>query len=358
MIIKSENMSFAGQYIEKRLRKNNFLQMVDQIIDWEPIEKEISKAYKKGLSVDGRKAYSGLLLFKMSLLQTWYGLSDERVEEMVNVNLSAMTFCGLQLEDDVPDHSTLCRFRNELTEKKAWDRILRKVNKQLEAKKIKVSKGQIVDASITESPWSPKGKTEYEIAEDRDEDNRPDNDKDDEDKTMRLVRKEKPGVDSEARWLKKGNKLHFGYKKHILTDQDGIVDEVHTTPANEHDSKGLKPLLKKAGKKNISDRLMADKGYQVPDNEELLKEMGIKNRIQHKAYRNRPLTDWQKMFNRLISRLRYVVERTFGGMKRWFGAGKARYKSLAKVHGQHVLEAISYNLYRSPGLIVSNILEK
>ena len=358
MLIKSKNMSFAGKYIEKRLRKNNFLRYVNQIIDWEPIEKEISKAYKKGMSVDGRKAYPGLLLFKMSLLQIWYGLSDERVEEHVQDSLSAMTFCDLQLEDDVPDHSTLCRFRNELTEKKAWDRILKKVNKQLVARKIIINKGQIVDASITESPWSPKGKAEYEIAEDRDEDNRQDKDKGDEDKSMRLVRKEKPGVDSEARWLKKGNKLHFGYKKHMMTDREGIVTGVHTTPANEHDSKGLEPLIKKHNKKNISDQLMADKGYQVPDNEELLKEMGIKNRIQHKAYRNRPLTDWQKRFNKLISQLRYVVERTFGGMKRWFGAGRARYKGLAKVHGQHVLEAIAHNLYRSPGLVMSKCIEK
>ena len=175
---------------------------------------------------------------------------------------------------------------------------------------------------------------------------------------MKLIKKEKPGVDSEARWLKKGKKLHFGYKKHTLTDKDGLVREIQTTSANVHDSKGLKPLLKKAGKKNLADRLLADKGYQVPDNKKLLKELGIKNRIQHKAYRNRPLTEWQKIFNRLISRLRYVVERTFGGMKRWFGAGKARYKGLAKVHGQHVMEAIAYNLYRAPGLIMSNCIEK
>ena len=38
-------------------------------------------------------------------------------------------------------------------------------------------------------------------------------------------------------------------------------------------------------------------------------------------------------------------------MKKWFGAGHARYKGLEKVHAQHVLEAIAYNLYRAPGLV-------
>ena len=46
------------------------------LVDWESIEKEISKHYIKGQSVDGRESYSGLILFKMLLLQSWYGLSD------------------------------------------------------------------------------------------------------------------------------------------------------------------------------------------------------------------------------------------------------------------------------------------
>lgn len=347
-------MSFAGMYVDRRTRKNKFFTRINQVIDWSVLEKEIDKIYKRGKSVDGRPSYSGLLLFKMLLLSIWYGLSDEKTEEMVNENLSAMQFCGLQLEDDVPDHSTLSRFRSELTDKKSIDRLLKKVNKQLESKKIKVGKGQgIVDASITESPFSPKGKTTYEIAEDRKEDDRPEEDKEKEDHQAKLIKKTKPGVDSEGRYLKKGKKLHFGYKKHVLTDSDGLVEAVHTTTANEHDSRGLKPLLKKVRKSKIKKGIYADKGYKVPQNDACLKEKGVKNRLQHKAYRNRPLTDWEKQFNKMISQSRYVVERTFGGMKRWFGAGRARYKGKQKVHVQHVLEAIAYNLYRTPGLILA-----
>ena len=82
-------------------------------------------------SVDGRPSYPGLLLFKMQLLQIWYNLSDPGVEDMVNDSLSAMRFCGLHIEDDVPDHSTLSRFRKELVEKKAYDRLLKKINQPL-----------------------------------------------------------------------------------------------------------------------------------------------------------------------------------------------------------------------------------
>nr|WP_255422092.1 hypothetical protein [Alloprevotella sp. OH1205_COT-284] len=43
-------------------------------------------------------------------------------------------------------------------------------------------------------------------------------------------------------------------------------------------------------------------------------------------------------------------------MKRWFSGGTAHYVDLSKMHMQHTLEAIAYNLYRSPGIIVSDFL--
>lgn len=351
MIKTNKQMSFSQGYVEKRTRKSKFFRQINEIIDWNEFEQELIKVYKRGQSVDGRPSYSGLVLFKMTLLQTWYNLSDPEVEEMVNENLSAMMFCGLHLEDDVPDHSTLSRFRKEIVSKKAHDRLLRKINNQLKQKGIVIKKGSAkVDASITDSPFSPKGATVYEIATDRQEDDRDEEEKQKEEHQQKLIKIQKPGVDSEARWLKKSNKLHYGYKRCIATDDDGMVEAVHTTTANEHDSRGLEPVLKKVPKKK-KEGVFTDKGFKVPDNDEYLKKSGIKNRIQHKAYRNKPLTRWQTTFNKLISKERWVVERTFGGMSRWFGAGTARYKGLDKTHGQHVMEAIAYNLKRAPGLV-------
>ena len=53
----------------------------------------------------------------MKLISTWYGISDVQTEEVVNDSLSAFLFCGLAIEDSVPDHSTLSRFRGGLTSK-------------------------------------------------------------------------------------------------------------------------------------------------------------------------------------------------------------------------------------------------
>jgi len=52
----------------------------------------------------------------MSLLQSWYGLSDYEVEDRINDSISFSKFCGLTLEQTAPDHSTLSRFRTMMTE--------------------------------------------------------------------------------------------------------------------------------------------------------------------------------------------------------------------------------------------------
>ena len=75
--------------------------------------------------------------------------------------------------------------------------------------------------------------------------------------------------------------------------------------------------------------------------------MKLKSRIMHKGTRGHEI-------NVAISKTRYKVERTFGSMHRWFGAGIARYVGLSKAQAQHIMESFAYNLYRTPGIIVSN----
>ncbi len=64
-------------------------------------------------------SYDGLVLFKMSLFQTWYVLNDYEVEDSVNDSISFSRFVGISFDDTVPDHSFLSRFRREMTQKGA-----------------------------------------------------------------------------------------------------------------------------------------------------------------------------------------------------------------------------------------------
>jgi len=145
-------MSFTGMYVSRRKLKSTFFTQIDKLINWDEMDRMIKQYYNKGFSVAGRPSYSGLILFKMCLLQTWYGLSDYEVEERVNDSLSFMQFVGLQLEDEVPDHSVISRFRSELTKKEVFEKIFEQINAQLENKGLIVKTGAIVDATVTDSP--------------------------------------------------------------------------------------------------------------------------------------------------------------------------------------------------------------
>ena len=63
-------MSFSDFYVTHRTRKSNFLNQIDQLIDWKPIEQNIRKHYDPGKDVTGRPAYSGLLLFILPSAQS------------------------------------------------------------------------------------------------------------------------------------------------------------------------------------------------------------------------------------------------------------------------------------------------
>ena len=345
-------MSFSDAYVQKRTAKNVFYTNIDKIIDWKLVDNEIVKFYKPGKSATGNPAYSGLLLFKMLLIGIWNGgLSDRDVEEMVCENLSAMRFCGLQLESSVPDHSCLSRFRTALTKDNGFEALLTCINQQLDNHGIIIKSGVKIDASITDTLRKPKGKTTYQIAEDRKEDEVIESEKEKQSADLKIVKINSKGVDDEGRWVLKGGKMHFGYKKHVVTDENGLVLSVITTAANEHDSVCFEELIDKT-KLPSKTRVLTDKAYKSANHDKVLIDRKLKNGIQYKAVRNKPLTERQKKFNRLVSKCRYTVERTFGGISKWFTGGIAKYVGKSKTHTQHILESISYNLKRSPRLII------
>ena len=329
--------------LRTRKIKSTFFAQINALIDWDKIEKLIDADYSKGKSVVGKPSYSGLLLFKMSLLQSWYGLSDYEVEDRLNDSISFSYFCGMNIDEVAPDHSTLSRFRTALTKTNTYEKLFSSINAQLEAHNIIVKTGIIVDASVIDTPLRPKGKMNYKVTEDRTEEEV-------------MVNKEyAASVDKDGTWLKKRGTYHFGFKKHHITDDEGLVIGVLTTTASKNEIANLEEVLDTVNidlPKDIP--LKADKGYQSKKNVALLKQRKLKNHILKKAYKNKPLTMWEKRFNKLIGKIRFKVERTFGGIKRWFNGGLARYRGMEKMHTQNLMEAMCYNLYRSPGIVASN----
>jgi IS5 family transposase len=119
------------------------------------------------------------------------------------------------------------------------------------------------------------------------------------------------------------------------------------TPGNVHDSQELDELLgidkNKANKRTkIPGQVYADSAYANKLNDKKLGKHN--NKILHRAYRNKPLTQQQKQENKQCSSIRYIVERTFGLLKQHHGLGKARYLGLERNKTRAQLIAMSHNL--------------
>ncbi|OED36527.1 hypothetical protein AB834_03090 [PVC group bacterium (ex Bugula neritina AB1)] len=127
-------------------------------------------------------------------------------------------------DDNYPDETTLCRFRNKLTEYKLWDKLLKEVNEQLSEKGlfVKDCEGAIVDATVIESSSRPRKSIEVKkIDKDREE-------KEASQEARNIIYSKDP----DARWLKKAHKYHFGYKGFLSVNEEGFIQKAHITSAN------------------------------------------------------------------------------------------------------------------------------
>ena len=318
----------------KRKKRPTFLDDIQKIIDWHPLEKFLRRKLRRNKDAVGNPAYPALTMFKILLLQRWYNLSDEALESALYDRISFARFAGLSLEDDVPDATTICRFRSSLAERDLLTKLLGLLNRQLEAKNILVREGAIVDATVVVSSRRPNKVIDI-MPEDREED------ADDESSVKAVITY---SDDAEAAWLRKGNRAFYGYKVHAATEsRDGFILGGHVTPANRSDTGEFERLVLEADVP-AKGYVFADKGYASKANRETLIGLRLKDGIMHKAARNRALTDMERLDNRLVSKVRATVERSFGTLKRLYGFARSRYVGLAKVEMEFYLNAMAFNL--------------
>ena len=146
-------LSLSDGLVGRGLKRRNYLDRLSEVLDWGAFEDLLSGIYS---SRRGRPAYPPVVLLKCLLLQQWYGLSDPGLEEALFDRLSFRRFAGPSLDDTVPDHSTLSRFRQELSRHGLEERLLDAVNRQLDDHGLILRRGTLIDASIIEADAAPR----------------------------------------------------------------------------------------------------------------------------------------------------------------------------------------------------------
>ena len=144
--------SLADAFVKAYSRPGGFLEDIAKTFEWRAFDVLMRPLHS---SSDGAPAYPPLTMFKIVLLQQWYGLSDPAAEEAVRDRLSFRRFCGVPLDEETPDHSSIWRFRQRLAKLGLDEKLLAEVNRQLDARGLIVKRGTLVDATIIAAAVKP-----------------------------------------------------------------------------------------------------------------------------------------------------------------------------------------------------------
>lgn len=311
---KNPQRSFLDLEMEKQTSRAGFLDRVEAVMDWSALEPYWSQLYRK----TGKPSHPPLVAFKMLLLQHWFnGLSDEDVEWQCRDRLSFRKFLGVSRAEDIPDATTLVRFRKRLILSGVIQAVFEAVTVQLEAQQLLLKRGTLVDATIVESARTPPPKWEDQDARDT--------------------------SDPDAGWASRNSRaITHGYKVHVAVDQGSeLIRALSVTPGSVHDGTQIDALISPD-----TAAVYADKAYESQARRAALRGQGIAPRILHRARTNHPLTLRQRTENRRWSAVRTPVERVFADWKQRRGLRRARYVGLVRNTLHAWLLATAHNLRR------------
>ncbi len=312
-----------------------------EIIDWESFRgdlEDILDYVNRDESKGGRPPFDPVFMFKVLVLQKFHGLSDAAVEEQIADRFSFMGFLGLRPGDAIPDANTVWDFREALERdgRKGSERLFARFGEMLEKQGLIGHEGSLVDASFVDAPRQRNTRAQNESIKkgERPTEFNPE--------TPKGRQK-----DCEARWAKKNNETHFGYKNHTKVDAKSklIIGSV-TTSANVHDSQVFQDLVNET-----DNAVFADSAYRSEESERyVLEECDCEDFIMFKGHRGQPLTEEEKSTNTLRSRIRVRVEHVFGRMSQ-MGMDMVRTIGLKRGTQHNTLSNLVYNMDRYAFLI-------
>jgi IS5 family transposase len=317
----SDQLSFTDiEYSFRRRvsRREQFLATMDAAIPWASLVGLIEPHYyttAKGKK--GRKAKPIQTMLRMYLLQVWFSLSDEGVEDAVYDSYAMRRFMGLDFAcEQVPDATTLLHFRHLLEKHQLGEKLFEAQNQIFTEQGWVMRGGSIVDATIIAAPSSTKNATGTR--------------------------------DPEMHQTRKGNQWYFGMKAHIGADAGtGYVHKVTATAANVHDLDEAVNLVR-----GDDEVVYADAGYQgaqkrpeIADDKHLSK---IEWRIAARKGVLKTMGEHDRAAQSRKASVRAKVEHPFLVVKRDFGFVKTRYRGIGKnLNHLHVLFASTNWLMRA-----------
>lgn len=316
--MKEVQPSFTdAEYAMRRrpTRRETFLTMMDEVIPWVEWIALIEPHYFKGER--GRKPRALETMLRMYLLQVWFSLSDEGVEEAIYDSHAMRRFMRLDFSvEQTPDATTLLHFRHLMERRQLGKALFEAQDRLFEANGWIMRGGSVIDATLIAAPSSTKNADQAR--------------------------------DPEMHQTRKGNQWYFGMKAHIGADAGtGYVHIVTVTAANVHD-------LDQAGALVRADDHVAytDAGYQgIEKRADIIADPHLST-VEFRVAARKGLLKQMAAPDRAIesrkAAIRSRVEHPFLIVKRDFGFTKTRYRGMAKnLNRLHVAFASANLLMRA-----------
>ncbi|NJM16359.1 MAG: IS5 family transposase [Chloroflexia bacterium] len=339
---QGESGLFGEQFrLEKLSNQGDPLERLNKVINWDlfaPILTKLENTDKKNNA--GAKPFNPLLMFKILILQRYYNLSDGQIEYQILDRLSFSRFLGLTLNDRVPDEKTVWAFKERLTGLGLEKELFNAFNVKLEENNLIAHQGKIIDASFVEMPRQRNSREENKHIK--------------ETGTAPASWDEEPNKkrqkDIDARWTKKDNESHYGYKDHAKVDnKHKFIDKYMVTDASVHDSQALGGLLDE--KTDQGKDLWADSAYTGNNQDKTIEKYKMNNKVCEKGTRNNPLTQEQKASNREKSKVRSRVEHVFGFIEGSMNRFRLNCIGVKRASTAIGLINLTYNLFRYEQLV-------
>lgn len=250
---------------KKKTRREEFLEIMDEIIPWGEWVDAIKPYYPSGKR--GCPPMEIEKMLRMYLLQIWFNLSNPATEDAIYDSYAMRKFTGINfMTKSVPDETTLCKFHHLLEENDLNKLFFGVINRVMVQTGHMMKGGTIVDATIINAPSSTKNAEKKR--------------------------------DPEMRQTKKGNEWKFGMKCHIGVDAgSGLVHTIMTTTANVHDVTETAKLLREDDQVVYGDSgyLGVQKRHEIAENEHYSKiDFRINRRPGRLPHVSDNTIDWER----------------------------------------------------------------
>jgi len=290
--------------LEDLVPQDHFLRKVAEVVDFSFVRNKVKHLY----SHTGKPSVDPVVLIKIMLIGYLYGIvSERRLMQEIQVNLAYRYFIGYTMEEDIPDHSTLSRNRNERFKDSTFQELFDEI--VFQCQKYGLVSGEdisfdstLVEANASLDSLEPRmvhlrpdeyiKKVTEENPVDHDSSEKEGPNKKNNSKRAKLSNKDHVSkTDPDASIIRKpGKKTKLAYSDHLSVDtKERIITGVMATPADVSDDKPLIPMLKRQSKKFgfKPQKVSADKKYGTGRNFKKLTDMGTEAFIPVQKYTNK-----------------------------------------------------------------------